>query len=155
MICWVVYSRLMDVSQAPAATSAVVAEDLRAVIALLVRRLRAQPDFPPHQFGVLRTIDRLGPQTASRLAAVELVRPQSMAHTIQQLDAAGYITRHADPADGRQTLVALSDGGREALARHRREITGWLAAEIDRQLDDDDRRTLAEAVMLLGRIVQG
>jgi DNA-binding MarR family transcriptional regulator len=145
----------MDDTIGSPATSAAIAEDLRAVIALLVRRMRANPVFPPHQFGVLRAIDRSGPQTASQLAALEFVRPQSMAHTLQQLDAAGFVTRHPDPTDGRQTLIALSDDGRSALAEQRREIAGWLAAEIDQQLDADERDTLAEAVTLLGRLVKG
>lgn len=133
--------------------SADIAEELRAVVALLVRRIRTDPDFPPHQFGVLRAIDRQGPQTASQLASHEFVRPQSMAHTLQQLDAAGFIMRHADPGDGRQTLISLSDLGRTALGDHRRRISGWLAAAIDTQLNDDERNTLAEAVVLLGRLV--
>ncbi|MCZ4499703.1 MAG: MarR family transcriptional regulator [Marmoricola sp.] len=137
------------------ADSALVAEDLRSVVALLVRRMRANPAFPPHQFGVLRTIDRTGPQTASQLAATELVRPQSMAHTLQQLDEAGFITRQSDPADGRQTLIGLSDNGSAALANQRREITGWLAAAIEENLDADERDTLADAVHLLSRLVEG
>jgi DNA-binding MarR family transcriptional regulator len=103
---------------------------------------------------VLRTIDRLGPRTASQLAVLELVRPQSMAHTLQQLDEAGYITRNAHPTDGRQTLIALSDEGRTALDQQRREITGWLAAAIEENLSADERDTLADAVTLLGRIVE-
>lgn len=130
-----------------------IAEDLRAVVAVLVRRIRANPEFPPHQFGVLRTIDRNGPQTASQLAALEFVRPQSMAHTLQQLDAAGFVTRHPDPSDGRQTLIGLSDSGRRALEDQRRRVSGWLATEIDAQLNDDERLTLSEAVALLARIV--
>ncbi|WP_017935980.1 MarR family winged helix-turn-helix transcriptional regulator [Nocardioides sp. Iso805N] len=145
----------MDDTTGPATSSAAIAGDLRAVVALLVRRTRANPVFPPHQFGVLRAIDRMGPQTASQLAALEFVRPQSMAHTLQQLDEAGFITRHADPTDGRQTLIALSDSGVRALADQRREVTGWLAAEIDQKLDAGERATLAQAVTLLGRIVKG
>ncbi|MCW2784818.1 MAG: MarR family transcriptional regulator [Marmoricola sp.] len=142
-----------DTTTRPAG-SVLIAEDLRAVVALLVRRIRANPAFPPHQFGVLRTIDRIGPQTASQLAVLELVRPQSMAHTLQQLDEAGYISRHAHPTDGRQTLIALSDDGRIALDQQRREITGWLAAAIEENLTADERDTLADAVTLLSRIVE-
>lgn len=144
----------MDDTTREVATPAVIAEDLRTVVALLVRRLRANPAFPPHQFGVLRAIDRSGPQTASQLAALEFVRPQSMAHTLQQLDKMGYITRHADPTDGRQTLIALSDRGKSALAEQRRSVAGWLAGEIDGRLDAGEQETLARAVGLLARLVE-
>jgi DNA-binding MarR family transcriptional regulator len=142
-------------TQARRTGSAMIAEDLRAVVALLVRRMRANPAFPPHQFGVLRTIERTGPQTASQLAALELVRPQSMAHTLQQLDQAGFITRQADPDDRRQRLIGLSDRGRDALAEQRREVTGWLAAAIEEHLDVEERAHLAAAVSLLSRLVEG
>lgn len=135
--------------------SAAVADDLRTVVGRLVRRLRAGYTIPPHQFGVLRTIERSGAQTTSNLAALEHVRPQSMAHTLQQLDAAGFITREPDPTDGRQTLIGLSEGGVAALEAQRLEITGWLAAAIDDRLDPDERARLAEAVTLLNRLVDG
>lgn len=140
----------------PAGTgSAAIAEDLRTVVARLVRRLRAGYTVPAHQFSVLRTIERTGPQTTSSLAAIELVRPQSMAHTVQQLDAAGFITRAPDPTDGRQTLIGLSDGGRTALEEQRRDMTGWLSEAIDERLTPDEQARLADAVSLLGRLVDG
>lgn len=131
-----------------------IAEDLRTVVARLVRRLRAGYAIPPHQFSVLSTIERNGPQTASQLAAIEIVRPQSMAHTLHQLTEAGFVTRRPDPTDGRQTLVALSDAGRRAIEEQRRETTGWLSAAIEDQLDTEERLTLADAVTLLGRLVE-
>ncbi|CAN5448512.1 MarR family transcriptional regulator [soil metagenome] len=130
-----------------------LAEDLRTVVGRLVRRLRAGYAVPPHQFSVLRTIERNGPQTASQLAILELVRPQSIAHTLQQLTREGLISRHADPSDGRQTLIDLSDGGRTALDDQRREVTGWLAEAIGDHLDLEERATLSEAVRLLSRLV--
>lgn len=138
----------------PDETSAVIAEDLRAVVGRLVRRLRTGYPVPPHQFSVLRSIERGGPQTTSRLAVTELVRPQSMAHTLHQLDQAGLITRCPDPSDGRQTLIDLSDRGRTVLDEQRREATGWLAAAIEETLSAEERDTLGDAVSLLHRLVE-
>ena len=145
----------MDASSKTQAGSAVIAEDLRIVVGRLVRRLRAGYAIAPHQFSVLNTIERNGPQTASQLAALEIVRPQSMAHTLHQLVEAGFVTRRPDPTDGRQTLIALSDAGRFAIDEQRRETTGWLSAAIDHELDADERLTLATAVTLIGRLVEG
>ncbi|MCW2848475.1 MAG: transcriptional regulator, MarR family [Marmoricola sp.] len=132
-----------------------IAEDLRTVVGRLVRRLRADYAIAPHQFSVLNTIERNGPQTASQLAALEIVRPQSMAHTLHQLAEAGFVAKRPDPTDGRQILIALSDAGRRAIEEQRRETTGWLSAAIDHELDGDELRALATAVALLGRLVEG
>jgi DNA-binding MarR family transcriptional regulator len=135
--------------------AAAVAEDLRTVLGRLVRRMRQGYAVPAHQFSVMRTVETHGPRTASRLAALELVRPQTMAHTLRQLDQAGFVTRHPDPSDGRQTLIDLSGAGRAALEEQRRETTGWLTASIEENLDDAERETLARAVILLDRLVEG
>lgn len=134
-------------------SSVEVAEGLRIVVGRLVRRLRAGYTVPPHQFGALRAIEASGPQTTSSLAAIEIVRPQSMAHTVQQLDDAGFITREPDPTDGRQKLIGLSEAGRTALAEQRRDVTGWLAEAIEANLTANEHAQLADAVRLLGRLV--
>lgn len=134
--------------------SAVIADDLRTVVGRLVRRLRAGYSIPPHQFTVLLAIDRAGSRTTSQLAAIELVRPQSMAHTLQQLDEAGFITRQSDPSDGRQTLIALSEAGRDAIGEQRRQATGWLTEAIDAGIDPDERAVLAHAIALLDRLIE-
>jgi len=130
-----------------------IADDLRGAVSRLVRRLRAEHVLPPHQFSVLIAIERSGPQTASQLAAQEHVRPQSMAHTLLQLDTAGFITRSADPSDGRQTLIALSEAGRGAISDQRQETTSWLSGAIAAELSTEERDALAHAVTLLDRLV--
>lgn len=158
MICtvdlWTCSVLLMGARPNSVGGSTEVAEGLRTVVGRLVRRLRAGYAVPAHQFSVLRTIEDHGPQTASQLAAIEIVRPQTMAHTLRQLDQAGFVTRHADPSDGRQTLVALSGAGRDALEKQRREVSGWLAAAIDERLDEHEQATLANAVALLDRLLE-
>lgn len=124
-------------------------------VGLLVRRLRAGYTIPSHQFSALTLIERHGPQTTSQLAALESVRPQSMAHTVQQLQDAGYITRTPDPSDGRQTLIGLSDAGRDALVTVRHESTGWLATAIEDSLSADELDSLSDAIAVLNRLVKG
>jgi DNA-binding MarR family transcriptional regulator len=131
-----------------------LAEDLRTVVARLVRHLRTSVTaLPSHQASVLRQIESHGPQTASQLAVREAVRPQSMAHTLQQLDRAGHITRDPDPTDRRQTLVGLSEPGRAAIELQRRDVTDWLSQAIEEGLNADERARLADGVALLARMV--
>src|ERR1700710_1778350 len=89
--------------------------DLREVLVLLVRRFRAPGTLPTAQPSVLGRLVRSGPATTSRLAALERVRPQSMAHTISELSAAGLVHRRPDPADGRQVLIEPTAQGRTAM----------------------------------------
>src|SRR5436305_7020811 len=97
------------------------ASDLRVVIGQLVRRLRAEHRFPLTHGSVLGRLDREGPQGVSDLATKERVRPQSMAQTVADLEADGYVARHPDPTDGRRALVELTEAGRTTLQADRRQ----------------------------------
>lgn len=46
------------------------------------------------------------------LAQLAKVRKQSMAQSVELLVASGYVTRRPDPADGRASLIFLTDKGR-------------------------------------------
>ena len=129
--------------------------ELRIVLGQLVRRLRAEHRFPISQATVLSRLDREGAATTSALAAAERVRPQSMAHTIAELEADGLVDRTADKVDRRQIQIALTERGREALADERARREGWLARAIATELTDDEQELLMQTVPLLRRLAQG
>ena len=120
----------------------------------LVRRLRAENSFPISQGTVLARLEREGSQTTSALAVAERVRPQSMAHTIAELQAAGFVARRPHPLDRRQILIELTDRGHDKLLEDRRRREGWLAQAIATQLSADEQETLIQAVPLLHRLAQ-
>jgi DNA-binding MarR family transcriptional regulator len=128
------------------------ASELRLVLGQLVRRLRAEYSFPVAQASVLSRLDREGAQTASALATVERVRPQSMAQTLAELDAAGLIARRPDPGDRRSTLIELTELGRDRVLEGRGRREDWLAAAIAAELTPEEQRTLLAAVPLLRRL---
>jgi DNA-binding MarR family transcriptional regulator len=134
---------------------ALLASELRVVLGQLVRRLRAQHRFPLTQGIVLGRLDRHGPMGVSDLAAAERVRPQSMAQTVADLEAAGMVTRRPDPHDGRRALVELTRHGLATLSADRRDREGWLARAIADDLDAADRATLRRGVELLRRLADG
>jgi DNA-binding MarR family transcriptional regulator len=138
----------------PTAQAARTASELRLVVGQLIRRLRVEHTFPQSQIQVLSRLDRLGPATASTLAAESHVRPQSMGETIAELHRAGLVDRSPDPTDGRRILVAITDRGQEELNEDRRRREGWLAEAIAGELSDDERKTLAAALPLLRRLTQ-
>jgi len=135
-------------------TSAHVASDLRVVLGQLARRLRAEHRFPLSHGAVLGRLDREGPQSVSDLAVAERVRPQSMAQTVADLEADGFVSRSPDPDDRRRALVALTAEGLEALRADRRRREGWLARAIE-ELSPPERELMGEAVELLRRLAEG
>jgi DNA-binding MarR family transcriptional regulator len=131
-----------------------LASELRVVLGRLIRRLRTEHRFSLSQGSVLGRLDREGPQSTSKLASAERVRPQSMGQTVAELESQGLIARRPDPADGRSSLVELTDAGRTELREDRGRREGWLAEAIEENLSDAERETLDEAVRLLGRLAE-
>jgi DNA-binding MarR family transcriptional regulator len=131
-----------------------LASELRVVLGHLIRRLRSEHRFSLSQGSVLGRLDREGPQSTSKLASAERVRPQSMSQTVAELETQGLVARRPDPADGRSTLIELTDAGRTELREDRGRREGWLAEAIEENLSDAERETLDEAVRLLGRLAE-
>jgi DNA-binding MarR family transcriptional regulator len=129
-----------------------LASELRLVLGHLMRRLRVEHRFSLSQGAVLGRLDREGTRSIGDLASAERVRPQSMAQTIADLEAEGLIARRPDPADGRRTLVALTEQGRETLEADRRQREGWLARAIAEDLSPAEQELLARATSLLQRL---
>ena len=79
------------------------------------------------------------------LAQLAKVRKQSMAHSVELLTAAGYVTRRPDPHDGRASLIFLTDKGRALWPASRtageRVEEDW-AAIVGRDDIEHLRRTL-------------
>ncbi|ROS76590.1 MarR family winged helix-turn-helix transcriptional regulator [Cellulomonas sp. PhB143] len=132
-----------------------VASDLRVVLGLLTRRLRAQstvPDLTRSQASVLRRIEREGSLTTSELARAEGIRPQSMGAVVAVLEQAGLVQGERDPRDGRKTLLSLTAEAREMYASGRIAREDWLLRTMRAELDPAERAELARAVALLRRI---
>jgi DNA-binding MarR family transcriptional regulator len=136
------------------ADAAQVASELRLVMGQLNRRLRAEHRFPLHHGAVLGRLDREGAKSVSDLAAAERVRPQSMAQTVAELEADGYVERRPDPDDRRRAFVELTDAGRDALRADRRKREGWLSNAIEQGLSPEQQVVLASAVELLRRLAE-
>lgn len=129
-----------------------LASELRVVLGHLIRRLRAEHRFSLSQGSVLGRLDREGPQSTSKLAELERVRPQSMGQTIADLEAQGFVERSPDPTDGRRFLLELTDAGRAELQEDRGRREGWLAEAIETSLTTEERETLEDAVRLMARL---
>lgn len=134
-----------------------LAAELRILIGKLRRRLREEShlgDISMSQASVLSRLEREGPATVSSLARAEGMRPQSMAATVLALTEAGMVTGSPDPADGRQTILTLTDSCRAWIAASRAAREDWLARTIETRLTPAEVTELDSAVALLKRLTQ-
>jgi DNA-binding MarR family transcriptional regulator len=144
-------------SSADEASSARLATELRVVLGQLVRRLREQTegsDLTKSQSSVLLRLEREGPATATALADREGVRPQSMAKIVRTLEQAGLLTGSADPADGRKTVLSLTDAARAEFHSGRRAKEDWLTSAIDAALSAAEIEQLRACAHLLRRLAR-
>lgn len=104
-----------------------------------------------HEFDVLSVLRRTGVPfelTAGELAALTHVTSGTMTSRLDRLEARGFVTRHADPADGRLVRVRLSGEGRE-------RVDAAFATLLDSErellatLDPTQREELAAALRVL------
>lgn len=134
------------------------ARDLRVAMARVRRRMREAAgggdELSPLQSAVLIDLDRRDADTAAALAALEGVRPQTMATAIEALQARGFVARRPDPDDGRRQLIELTDAGRDAEAGRVAARNEWLAQRIQARLTEAERGTLVGAAALIERLAR-
>ena len=133
------------------------AGDLRVLVGRLRGLLRAQShigELTWPQIDVLTWLEREGPATVTALARAQGVRPQSMGETLQALKAAGQVSGAPDPADGRQTLLSLTQTFRTQLKASREAKEDWLFRAISKKFTAAEQEQLAAAVTLLKRLVE-
>ncbi len=136
-------------------TDAGLASQLRVSVMRLGRRLRSERE-PDNQLGlgalsVLGVLLRHGESTIGELAAHERVRPPSMTRTVSCLVDEGYAVRRPSETDGRSTLVAISERGRQVLLADRRRRDAWLARQL-KDLTADERDLLRRVAPLIERL---
>jgi DNA-binding MarR family transcriptional regulator len=134
-----------------------VAAALRVSIGLLLRRLRQTQDageLTLPQTSALAWLDRGGPTTASALAKLEQISPQSMGATVAALEEHRLVERTADPDDGRRVVLSVTDAGREILRNRRNARTELLARALSTGFTDAELEQLKVAAPLLERLAQ-
>ncbi|HTB61543.1 MAG TPA: MarR family transcriptional regulator [Polyangia bacterium] len=132
-----------------------IVERLMDLMVGLKRRARSGYDgqtLPYPQHAVLKWLEKGGPATTADLARAELITPQAMGGLVATLEEAGYLARRDDAEDARRRLVTLTAAGRKILAANRAARHRWLASLVTEQFDAEERRTLAAALALLGKL---
>ena len=133
-----------------------LAADVRALIARLRRRLREETPWhglTPSEAAVLLRLESHGPMTLTALAQAEGMRSQSVGATVASLKTANLVAGTPDPADGRQTLLSLTDGCRELIQALRTAREDWLSQAIATRFTPEEQQTVAAGVDLLKRLL--
>jgi DNA-binding MarR family transcriptional regulator len=133
-------------------------EDLKLALGLFIRRMRAAAPSESHdlswtQISVLVRLEKEGPRTTSDLARAEGVKPQSMGTAIAALEEMGMVERKADPTDGRQMNIKLTDKGSSMRRTTRDASLAWLVQAIAK-LNKQEQATLFEAGEIIKRLVE-
>ncbi|GGH96377.1 MarR family winged helix-turn-helix transcriptional regulator [Arthrobacter liuii] len=128
-----------------------LAIDLRTAVMRTSRRLRVEATgeiITPGQYTVLALLNGSGPSTLRALAESEHVQAPSMTRIVNALAEQGFVTRSANPDDGRQVRVDITGAGRTVLEEARGQRTAWLAQRVA-GLSEEDRLTLSRAARIM------
>ncbi len=103
------------------------------------------------QARLFERVDDAGSRLTDLAESAQLTK-QSAAYLVDELVAAGYLTRSPDPRDGRARLITITDKGREAIALAR-TVEARVEAEWKARLGEDGVEELRALLLRLREIV--
>jgi DNA-binding MarR family transcriptional regulator len=135
-------------------TAAAATEVRRGVISLArrLRQERQEVSLTALELSVLGHLHRRRPLTPGDLASAERVQPQSLTRTLAALEASSLVSRQSDPADGRRSLLAITESGEAALRAEMEQRDAWLATAMAEQLTATEIELLRLAGSVLERL---
>lgn len=132
-----------------------IAAQLSASLSHLNRQLRRelpQSDLSAAGLGLLARLHRDPGVSPTRLASSAGIKVQSLTRLLADLEAGGHIRREADAADRRQSVLSLTNKGRQSLKSEARRREAALANAIAASLSTPEQALLLQAVQLLDRV---
>jgi len=112
---------------------------------------RAAPPSPaplsPRHVAALEQL-RGGPVIVGELASRLGLTLPTVSGVLADLDRAGFVTRHADPADRRRTIAQIADGKKELVSQWLDGAAGPLARVLDK-LSPSEQQAFLRAMDLL------
>lgn len=123
---------------------------LRRGLLRAARTAEHLPDIPDAQIEVLRALPTGTTRSPAMIAEELSLSRTTVSNLLGTMETAGFVTRDADPHDGRRVEVRASERAVRLLERFDEASASILAAAIAR-LSDDERAALASAVPALER----
>jgi DNA-binding MarR family transcriptional regulator len=136
----------------------VVASALHKSVVFYARRLRQAPvqeELSDPEMAALARLAHAGPATPSALARAERITPQAMGATVRALVGRGLAERHPDPADGRLTIISLTDAGHQVVRRKESARIRQLTAVLAENFTGEELAALLAAAPLIERLGEG
>ncbi|MFE2066823.1 MarR family winged helix-turn-helix transcriptional regulator [Streptomyces sp. NPDC059467] len=127
---------------------------IRGAVVRLSRRLRQERgdgSLSSNQLVVLGYLYRHGSATPGEIAAAERQRPQSLTRVFAELEGEGLVRREAGTVDRRQSVLTLTEAGRQALLADMAQRDTWLARALG-ALSETERGVLLLAASVLERL---
>jgi DNA-binding MarR family transcriptional regulator len=137
-------------------TRADTIRDLEQEVGVLIRRVRrvigeraraVHESLQPAAYLILSYVNESGPVRASSIVEVFDIDKGAISRQVHHLMQLGLIDSAPDPADGRATLLAVTDEG----ARRMQDVAEQRRKWLDEQLGDWSERELADFVKELAR----
>jgi DNA-binding MarR family transcriptional regulator len=108
--------------------------------------------FARYEALVLLSFSRAGALPMAKIGERLMVHPTSVTNTIRRLEVDGFVTREPNPRDGRGTLAAITDRGRDVVTKVTDEL---MAAEFGLAALDGDARAQVFDVLRKIRVAAG
>ncbi len=140
----------LDLPRVARVLSAEVGPFRRALLGT-ARRSVALPDIPDAQIEVLRRLDEDGWSSPTTLGRALGLARSTVSNLVAAMERDGLVERRLARGDGRSTEVGLTDLARTRLATYDESAERVLVAALV-DLPEDDRRALAAALPVLGRL---
>ena len=134
-----------------------VAAALYLSVGLFKRRLRQVPaegELSLPESSALRRLERGGPATVTALAKAEQISVQSMGATLHTLEVRRLIDRRSDPADGRRSVMSVTETGLAALSDKRNARIAQLARALAAGFTPAELGQLMAALPLIERLAE-
>lgn len=137
-----------------------LARQLWLSVGLLRRRLRQLPSdsdsgLKLQEASALARIRASGPTTASALARIEQITPQSMGTTVNSLESKGLVERSPDADDGRLSVISITEAGLRVLQSQQGSAIDQLTVALTDSFTKTELEQLAQAAPLIARLAHG
>lgn len=142
----------MSLAPAKPADLSALAEDLRVPLLRLSRRLRQEAQksgLSSQDLFILAYVRRNPGAGVSELADAEQISRPTMSSHVKRLEAAGWIARSDDAADGRRSGLTVTPEAVRKIDAVRRQRNDWLADRLARLTPEEQARLAAAAEPLI------
>jgi len=130
--------------------------DLEQEVGVLIRRVRrvigeraraVHESLQPAAYLILGYVNESGPVRASSIVEIFDIDKGAISRQVHHLMQLGLVARAPDPADGRATLLTVTDEG----ARRMKDVADHRRKWLDERLGDWSEQELSDFVRELGR----